>query len=145
MSQSNDSSNIEFAEVAHEDENNFILCDIIDKNQNVLYLIESSKPDWNDKDYGVSIIRETTTINQQLIQQLKLNHGLSLNGYNIQQSKQVIFAKNSELNIDLYKGQPIVYININDPVSPTNLLTFIIILILKIFYVYNLLTHVSIF
>ncbi|CAB4432222.1 unnamed protein product [Rhizophagus irregularis] len=123
-SQSNDCSIIEFAEIAHENEINFILRDIIDEKQNILYLIESSVPDWNDKDYEESIIKEPTTINQQLIQQLKLNHGLFLNGYDIQRGKEAIFAEDGELNINLYNGQPIVYTDINDPVSPTNLLTF---------------------
>lgn len=123
-SQSNDCSSIEFAEIAHEDEINFILRDIIDEKQNILYLIESSVPDWSDKDYEESLIKEPTTINQQLIQQLKLNHGLFLSGYDIQRGKEAIFAEDGELNINLYNGQPIVYTGINDPVSPTNLLTF---------------------
>ncbi|RIA91139.1 hypothetical protein C1645_805361 [Glomus cerebriforme] len=48
--------------------------------------------------------------NQQMIQQLKLNYGLFLDGYNIQTSKQAILMEDGELNVNLYNGQPIVYI-----------------------------------
>ncbi|RGB24375.1 hypothetical protein C1646_773202 [Rhizophagus diaphanus] len=51
--------------------------------------------------------------NQQVIEYLKLNHGLLLDGCNIQPSKQAIFAKNGELSINLYDGQPMVYTEIN--------------------------------
>jgi TPR repeat protein len=54
---------------------------------------------------------------QQTIQQLKLNHGLFLDGYNILPSKQAIFIENGELNVSLYEGQPIVYTYINDQVN----------------------------
>ncbi|CAB4378632.1 unnamed protein product [Rhizophagus irregularis] len=47
---------------------------------------------------------------QQVIEHLKLNHGLLLDG---QPSKQAIFVKNGELSISLYNGQPIVYTEIN--------------------------------
>ena len=51
-----------------------------------------------------------------MVQQLKLNHGLFLDGYDIQSSnKEAIFIDDDNLNIRLYKGQPIVYTNINDP------------------------------
>ncbi|CAB5392622.1 unnamed protein product [Rhizophagus irregularis] len=60
---------------------------------------------------------------KQIIQQWKLNHGLFLDGYRIQPSKQAVFADDGDLDISLYKGDPVVYININDPDSPTNLLS----------------------
>src|SRR5438034_843309 len=56
--------------------------------------------------------------------QWKLNHGLFLDGHCIQSSKQAVFADNGDLDISLYKGEPIVYTSINDPDSPINLLAF---------------------
>ncbi|CAB5376202.1 unnamed protein product [Rhizophagus irregularis] len=47
---------------------------------------------------------------QQVIEHSRLNHGLLLDG---QPSKQAIFAKNGELSISLYDGQPMVYTEIN--------------------------------
>ncbi|GBC08651.1 hypothetical protein RclHR1_00830002 [Rhizophagus clarus] len=61
---------------------------------------------------------------QLLVQQLKSNHGLFLNGYNIGPSKQAVFTKDGELNISLYKGQPLVYTSVNDRNSRVNLLSF---------------------
>src|SRR5687767_8419715 len=61
---------------------------------------------------------------QQIIQKLKLNHGLFLNGCNIQSSKQAVIIEDGELNISLYDEEPLVYTYINDLDSPTNLLTF---------------------
>ncbi|CAI2169164.1 14482_t:CDS:2 [Funneliformis geosporum] len=58
---------------------------------------------------------------QQMIQQLKLNHGLFLDEYGIQPSKLAIFKDDGKLNISPYNEQPIVYTNINDPNSTTNL------------------------
>ncbi|CAI2182849.1 7559_t:CDS:2 [Funneliformis geosporum] len=51
-----------------------------------------------------------------MIQELKLNHGLFLDGHSIIPSKQAIFAEHGELCISLYKEQPIVY-------TPMNLLS----------------------
>jgi hypothetical protein len=59
-----------------------------------------------------------------MTEQWKLHHGLFLNGNCIQSSKQAVFVGNGDLIINLYKGEPIVYININDPDCLTNLLTF---------------------
>jgi TPR repeat protein len=64
------------------------------------------------------------TNNQQLIQQLKLNYGLFLNGYNIQPSKQAVVTEKGKLNISLYNRQPLVYTVINNPASQMNLLNF---------------------
>ena len=60
----------------------------------------------------------------QMIQQFRLNHGLFLNGYSIKPSKQALFFKDAEWNINLYQGQPLVYTCINDCDSRTNLLAF---------------------
>ncbi|RIA88900.1 hypothetical protein C1645_725633, partial [Glomus cerebriforme] len=60
---------------------------------------------------------------KQIIQQWKLNHGLFLDGYKIQPSKQAVLVDNGDLDINLYKGEPTVYTHINDPDSCTNLLT----------------------
>ncbi|CAB4426627.1 unnamed protein product [Rhizophagus irregularis] len=46
---------------------------------------------------------------QQIIQQLKLNHGLLLGEYSIQPSRQAVFMEDGELNISLCNRQPIVY------------------------------------
>src|SRR5436305_11851169 len=58
---------------------------------------------------------------KRLIQQLKLNYGLFLNGYGIQRSEQYIYDlfNDDESNISLYKGQPIVYTDVNDPADST--------------------------
>ncbi|CAB4430328.1 unnamed protein product [Rhizophagus irregularis] len=61
---------------------------------------------------------------QQMIKQLKLNHGLFLDEYRIEPSKQAVLSENGILNISLYRGQPLVYTYINDPGSRTNLLSF---------------------
>ncbi len=61
---------------------------------------------------------------QQIIRQYKLNHGLFLDGYSIKPSKQAVLFEDGELDISLYKGQPIVYTFINDRSSHTNLLAF---------------------
>ncbi|RIA91144.1 hypothetical protein C1645_768266, partial [Glomus cerebriforme] len=69
-------------------------------------------------------VEKDSLTEQQIIQQWKLHHGLFLDGHSIQSSKQAIFVDNGDLNISLYKGEPLVYININDPDNLTNLLTF---------------------
>ncbi|RGB40046.1 hypothetical protein C1646_800907 [Rhizophagus diaphanus] len=61
---------------------------------------------------------------KQIIQQFNLNHGLFLNGYNIEPSKQAVFTEDGELNMRLYEGQPLVYTSINDRNSRINLLDF---------------------
>ncbi|CAI2182524.1 14265_t:CDS:2, partial [Funneliformis geosporum] len=61
---------------------------------------------------------------QQIIQQLKLNHGLFLNEYDIKPSKKAIFKGDGKLNISPYNEQPIVYTNINDADSTMNLLNY---------------------
>ncbi|CAI2188531.1 7485_t:CDS:2, partial [Funneliformis geosporum] len=58
---------------------------------------------------------------QQMIQQMKLNHGLFMDEYGMQPSKLAIIKDDGKLNISSYKQQPIVYTNINDPDSTTNL------------------------
>ncbi|GES80252.1 kinase-like domain-containing protein [Rhizophagus clarus] len=63
-------------------------------------------------------------IKQQMMKQWKLHYGLFLNGHSIQPSERAVFVDNGDLIINLYKGEPIVYININDPNSSINLLTF---------------------
>ena len=45
---------------------------------------------------------------QEIIQKLKLNHGLFLYSCGMQPSKQAIYNK-GELDISLYDGQPLVY------------------------------------
>ncbi|EXX58133.1 uncharacterized protein OCT59_019287 [Rhizophagus irregularis] len=74
-----------------------------------------------DNDYNEFEGKEVET-KKQIIQQWKLNHGLFLDGYRIQPSKQAVLAYDGDLDISLYKGDPVVYININDPDSPKNLL-----------------------
>ncbi|GBC04071.1 hypothetical protein RclHR1_00550016 [Rhizophagus clarus] len=73
---------------------------------------------------SLPLLPQLITNNQQMIQQLKLNHGLSLNGYNIQPSEQAIVTEGGKLNMRSYNGQPIVYTNINDTASSVNLLNY---------------------
>jgi hypothetical protein len=63
-------------------------------------------------------------LSQQIIQNLKLNRGLYLNGDKIETSKEAIYTEDGELNISLYEGQPLVYTFINDRDSHVNLLSF---------------------
>src|ERR1044071_4273827 len=56
---------------------------------------------------------KSLTTAEQIIQQFKLNHGLFLDGNSIKPSEQAIFV-DSDLDISLYKGSPIVYIKINN-------------------------------
>ncbi|CAB4426344.1 unnamed protein product [Rhizophagus irregularis] len=63
----------------------------------------------------------TNETNKKIIQRFKLDHGLFLNEFIIKPGSRPIFTEDGELNIRLYNGQPIVYININDS---TNLLDF---------------------
>ncbi|CAB5386230.1 unnamed protein product [Rhizophagus irregularis] len=66
----------------------------------------------------------TPMVSQQIIQNLKLNHGLFLNGHKIEPSKRAVLFGDGILNISLYEGQPIVYTFINDRDSNVNLLSF---------------------
>ncbi|CAB5369950.1 unnamed protein product [Rhizophagus irregularis] len=75
-----------------------------------------------DNDYNEFEGKEIET-KKQIIQQWKLNHGLFLDGYRIQPSKQAVLADDGDLNISLYKGDPVIYTNINDSDSPKNLLS----------------------
>ncbi|CAB5388779.1 unnamed protein product [Rhizophagus irregularis] len=61
---------------------------------------------------------------QQMIKQLKLNHGLFLDGYRIEPSKQAVLSENGILNISLYREQPLIYTYVNNHGSLTNLLSF---------------------
>ncbi|CAB5210481.1 unnamed protein product, partial [Rhizophagus irregularis] len=61
---------------------------------------------------------------QQVIKQLKLNHGLFLDGYRIEPSKQAVLSENGILNISLYREQPLIYTYVNNHGSLTNLLSF---------------------
>ncbi|CAB5345054.1 unnamed protein product [Rhizophagus irregularis] len=60
---------------------------------------------------------------QQIIQHWNLNRGLSLDGSSIQPSKEPVLGEDGELDINVYKGEPIVYTNINEP-DKSNLLSF---------------------
>ncbi|CAB4414886.1 unnamed protein product [Rhizophagus irregularis] len=65
----------------------------------------------------------TPMLSQLIIQNLKLNHGLFLNGHKIEPSKQAVFFEDGILNMSLYEGQPMVYTSINDRGSNVNLLS----------------------
>src|SRR4051794_40023701 len=86
----------------------------------------------NDPDMRPTIQDVVVTLNsmmssqqtQQMIKQLNLNHGLFLDGYRIEPSKQAALSENGILNISLYREQPLIYIHINDHDSRTNLLSF---------------------
>ncbi|UZO15572.1 uncharacterized protein OCT59_006990 [Rhizophagus irregularis] len=79
-----------------------------------------------DKRPTIQEIVDTLTpmVSQQIIQNLKLNHGLFLNGHKIEPSKRAVLFEDGILNISLYEGQPIVYTFINDRDSNVNLLSF---------------------
>ncbi|CAI2167331.1 5855_t:CDS:2 [Funneliformis geosporum] len=76
-------------------------------------------PNLHDFDTGV-----LTSKQQETIRQLRLNHGLFLDGSSITHSKMAVIVEDGSLNANLYKGHPIVYTSINDPESSTNLLAF---------------------
>ncbi|GBB83350.1 hypothetical protein RclHR1_10080003 [Rhizophagus clarus] len=66
----------------------------------------------------------TSMVSQQIIQSLKLNHGLFLNGHKIEPSKRAVLFGDGVLNMNLYDGQPIVYTFINDHDSRVNFLSY---------------------
>ncbi|CAB5361469.1 unnamed protein product [Rhizophagus irregularis] len=61
---------------------------------------------------------------QQIIQHWNLNYGLFLDGSSIRPSKKPVLVDNGNLDISVYKGEPIVYTKINNP-EKSNLLAFI--------------------
>ncbi|GBC04293.1 hypothetical protein RclHR1_00560020 [Rhizophagus clarus] len=63
-------------------------------------------------------------VSQQIFQNLKLNHGLFLNGYKIEPSKLALLSGDGDYDMNIYEGQPIVYTFINDRDSHVNLLSF---------------------
>ncbi|RIA88006.1 hypothetical protein C1645_713539 [Glomus cerebriforme] len=64
--------------------------------------------------YNLDIVN---TQNNQVIHQLKLNHGLFLDWCDIRPSTKAILKDDGELNISIYDGQPTVYITTNDPIT----------------------------
>ncbi|GBC32599.2 hypothetical protein GLOIN_2v1798919 [Rhizophagus irregularis DAOM 181602=DAOM 197198] len=48
---------------------------------------------------------------KSLVQQLKLNHGLYLNGCSLENSKQAVLIESGELNINLFDDQPSAYLS----------------------------------
>ncbi|RGB37266.1 kinase-like domain-containing protein [Rhizophagus diaphanus] len=58
---------------------------------------------------------------QQIIQHWNLNYGLCLNGSSIQPSKKPVLVDDGNLDLSVYKGEPIVYTNINNPNNPDKL------------------------
>ncbi|CAG8483572.1 3155_t:CDS:2, partial [Funneliformis caledonium] len=75
--------------------------------ENVLKTLDQLKLDL-DKENELST-------DQEIIQKLKLNHGLFLDGDTMKPSKEAIYNVNGELDINVYDGQPIIYTNINEP------------------------------
>ncbi|CAB5363893.1 unnamed protein product [Rhizophagus irregularis] len=73
--------------------------------------------------YKEKKIENIPSSKQDMIKKWKLNYGLFLDGY-IQPSKEAIFDNDNDLHISLFKGEPIIYTNINDPTSYINLLAF---------------------
>ncbi|CAB5209038.1 unnamed protein product [Rhizophagus irregularis] len=67
-----------------------------------------------DTDEYINEIFKGSLTQQQIIRKFKLNYGLILTEGNIQSSMQAIFVEDGALNMSLYEGQPIVYLNIND-------------------------------
>ncbi|CAB5345074.1 unnamed protein product [Rhizophagus irregularis] len=60
---------------------------------------------------------------QQIIQHWNLNYGLFLDGSSIQPSEKPVLDEDGDLDISVYKEEPIVYTNINNP-AESNLLAF---------------------
>ncbi|CAB4426303.1 unnamed protein product [Rhizophagus irregularis] len=74
----------------------------------------------NDRLFDKEMFNRTSSLEvlfnaepQQTIRQFKLNHGLVLNGYDIMPSIQGVAVEDGELELNLYKGQPLVYTCIN--------------------------------
>ncbi|CAI2175513.1 10360_t:CDS:2 [Funneliformis geosporum] len=67
--------------------------------------------------------KEDSVTEHKIIQQWKLNHGLFCDGTSIQPSKMAVLVDDGDLSINLYKGEPIVFVNINDSYLPTSPLT----------------------
>ncbi|CAB4426653.1 unnamed protein product [Rhizophagus irregularis] len=86
-------------------------------------LSENSLLETKENDVELDSLTEEQ-IKQRMTQQWKLHHGLFLDGHSIQPSKQAVFVDDGDLCTNLYRGEPMVYININGFDSLTNLLTF---------------------
>ncbi|CAG8595884.1 7401_t:CDS:2 [Rhizophagus irregularis] len=86
-------------------------------------IIKNSLLETKEKDVELDSLTEEQ-IKQRMTQQWKLHHGLFLDGHSIQPSKQAVFVDDGDLCTNLYRGEPMVYININGFDSLTNLLTF---------------------
>ncbi|PKC09004.1 HCP-like protein [Rhizophagus irregularis] len=77
----------------------------------VFKVLNQLKIDNIDDEITVEEKRELT--DQEIIQKLKLNHGLFLNDYIIKPSEQAIYDDDGELDMSLYDEQPLVYTSIN--------------------------------
>ncbi|CAB4433379.1 unnamed protein product [Rhizophagus irregularis] len=82
-------------------------------NSEIYFQINKCKQNESIRTHSV----ENLSSKQQIIQQLKLNHGLFLDGCNIKPSEHAIFVEDGELSMSLYDDQPIVYISVNEPVN----------------------------
>ncbi|GBB88812.1 hypothetical protein RclHR1_15400005 [Rhizophagus clarus] len=76
---------------------------------------------------------------QQIIRQLKLNHGIILNGCDIIPSIQEVVAQDGELKMNLYEGSPLVYTSINSENNELKIDTCINFQVAEIVYNDNLL------
>ncbi|CAB5386186.1 unnamed protein product [Rhizophagus irregularis] len=101
-----------------------------------------SRKCWNgDPENRPTIQKVITTlksiIKQQLmIQQFNLNHGLFLNGYSIEPSKQAVFTEDGELNISLCEDQPLFDVELDDSLQPSDI--FINFPVAEITYIFDL-------
>ncbi|CAB4423115.1 unnamed protein product [Rhizophagus irregularis] len=77
----------------------------------IINVLNQLKLDNIDDEITVEEKRELT--DQEIIQKLKLNHGLFLNDYIIKPSEQAIYDDDGELDMSLYDEQPLVYTSIN--------------------------------
>jgi hypothetical protein len=85
---------------------------------------------------GLEIFKCST---QQIIRQLKLNHGLIISEYDIMPSIKEVVVVDGKLKMNLYKGQPLVYTCINSKDNDLKFDTCINFPIVEIIYNGNLL------
>ncbi|GBB84806.1 hypothetical protein RclHR1_11380004 [Rhizophagus clarus] len=75
---------------------------------------EGSSDSKDQSSYTDEITAEISSLtDQQIIKKFKLNHGLTLIGYNIRPSTQAVIVEDFELKKKLYVGQPLVLTYIN--------------------------------
>ncbi|GES72673.1 kinase-like domain-containing protein [Rhizophagus clarus] len=84
------------------------------KNLSSNKFIDKEVSDRSSFPYAAKVTPEISKSSpQQITRQLKLNHGIVLNGYDIIPSIQEVVAEDGELTVNLIEGSPLVYTSIN--------------------------------